>query len=187
MKQFEMTRDMMRAVGGMGMMGRLKMMKALASGGLNNLGMPGGPMLKTRRAAGRRPRTETRKRSGGEAWSVQIACDAMKNVNLLVLRSPDSERAAPLLRVVRHDLHPPRARRRPRALRRTKTSAASSEIYPAKQGDAAAADKTGLGFLGRRSRGDAREAGGVSAAGDRRERVGSHVRGARFRTDERSK
>src|SRR6185436_4694877 len=45
MKQFEMTRDMMRAVGGMGMMGKLKMMKALASGGLNNLGMPGGPML----------------------------------------------------------------------------------------------------------------------------------------------
>jgi signal recognition particle subunit SRP54 len=50
MKQFEMTRDMMRAVGGMGMMGRLKMMKALASGGLSNLGMPGGPMLKTKKS-----------------------------------------------------------------------------------------------------------------------------------------
>jgi signal recognition particle subunit SRP54 len=50
MKQFEMTRDMMRAVGGMGMMGRLKMMKALAGGGLSNLGMPGGPMLKTKKS-----------------------------------------------------------------------------------------------------------------------------------------
>src|SRR5262249_7167900 len=50
MKQFEMTRDMMRAVGGMGMMGRLKMMQALASGKLSNLGMPGGPMLKTKKS-----------------------------------------------------------------------------------------------------------------------------------------
>ena len=49
-KQFEMSRDMMRAVGGMGMMGRLKMMKALAGGGLSNLGMPGGPMLKTKKS-----------------------------------------------------------------------------------------------------------------------------------------
>jgi signal recognition particle subunit SRP54 len=50
MKQFEMSRDMMRAVGGMGMMGRLKLMKGLMGGGLNNLGMPGGPMLKTKRS-----------------------------------------------------------------------------------------------------------------------------------------
>jgi signal recognition particle subunit SRP54 len=50
MKQFEMSRDMMRAVGGMGMMGKLKLMKGLMSGGLNNLGMPGGPMLKTKRS-----------------------------------------------------------------------------------------------------------------------------------------
>jgi signal recognition particle subunit SRP54 len=50
MKQFEMSRDMMRAVGGMGMMGRLKLMKALAGGGLANLGMPGGPMLKTKKS-----------------------------------------------------------------------------------------------------------------------------------------
>src|SRR3954469_7108235 len=50
MKQFEMTRDMMRAVGGMGMMGRLSMMKQLASGKLSNLGMPGGPMLKTKKS-----------------------------------------------------------------------------------------------------------------------------------------
>ena len=38
MKQFEMTRDMMRAVGGMGMMGKLKLMKSLMSG---NLAGPG--------------------------------------------------------------------------------------------------------------------------------------------------
>ena len=50
MKQFEMTRDMMRAVGSMGVMGRLSMMKQLASGKLSNLGMPGGPMLKTKKS-----------------------------------------------------------------------------------------------------------------------------------------
>jgi signal recognition particle subunit SRP54 len=49
-KQFEMSRDMMRAVGGMGMMGRLRMMKSLMSGGLANLGMPGGPMIKTKKS-----------------------------------------------------------------------------------------------------------------------------------------
>jgi signal recognition particle subunit SRP54 len=49
-KQFEMSRDMMRAVGGMGMMGRLKLMKGLMGGGLQNLGLPGGPMLKTKRS-----------------------------------------------------------------------------------------------------------------------------------------
>src|SRR5215218_7571040 len=49
-KQFEMSRDMMRAVGGMGMMGRMRLMKALAGGGLANLGMPGGPMLKTKKS-----------------------------------------------------------------------------------------------------------------------------------------
>ena len=49
-KQFEMSRDMMRAVGGMGMMGRMRLMKALAGGGLANLGMPGGPMIKTKKS-----------------------------------------------------------------------------------------------------------------------------------------
>src|SRR5688572_26488986 len=62
MKQFEMTRDMMRAVGGMGMMGRLKMMKALASGGLNNLGMPGGPMLKTKKSGWQEPKDRNKKK-----------------------------------------------------------------------------------------------------------------------------
>ena len=50
MKQFEMTRDMMRAVGGMGVMGKLKLMQGLMSGKLSNLGMPGGPTLKTKKS-----------------------------------------------------------------------------------------------------------------------------------------
>jgi len=50
MKQFETSRDMMRAVGGMGMMGKMKLMKSLMSGGLSNLGMPGGPTLKTKKS-----------------------------------------------------------------------------------------------------------------------------------------
>jgi len=50
MKQFETTRDMMRAVGGMGMMGKLKMMKHLMSGNLAGLGMPGGPMIRTKKS-----------------------------------------------------------------------------------------------------------------------------------------
>jgi signal recognition particle subunit SRP54 len=62
MKQFEMTRDMMRAVGGMGMMGKLKMMKALASGGLANLGMPGGPMLKTKKSGWQPPKDRNKKK-----------------------------------------------------------------------------------------------------------------------------
>jgi signal recognition particle subunit SRP54 len=62
MKQFEMSRDMMRAVGGMGMMGKLKLMKSLASGGLSNLGMPGGPMLKTKRSGWMEPKDRNKKK-----------------------------------------------------------------------------------------------------------------------------
>jgi signal recognition particle subunit SRP54 len=50
MKQFEMSRDMMRAVGSMGMMGKMKLMQAMMTGKLNTLGMPGGPMLKTKKS-----------------------------------------------------------------------------------------------------------------------------------------
>ncbi len=50
MKQFEMSRDMMRAVGGMGVMGKLKLMKSLMSGNLAGLGAPGGPMIKTKKS-----------------------------------------------------------------------------------------------------------------------------------------
>jgi signal recognition particle subunit SRP54 len=49
-KQFEGCRDMMRAVGGMGMMGRMKLMKGLMSGDLASLGMPGGPQLRTKKS-----------------------------------------------------------------------------------------------------------------------------------------
>jgi signal recognition particle subunit SRP54 len=50
MKQFEMSRDMMRAVGSMGVMGKFKLMKAMMSGNLAGLGMPGGPMIKTKKS-----------------------------------------------------------------------------------------------------------------------------------------
>jgi signal recognition particle subunit SRP54 len=49
-KQFEGARDMMRAVGGMGMMGKMKLMKNLMSGGVNAFGGPGGPMLRTKKS-----------------------------------------------------------------------------------------------------------------------------------------
>lgn len=62
MKQFEMTRDMMRAVGGMGLMGRMKMLKALAGGGLSNLGMPGGPALKTKKGGWQAPKDRNKKK-----------------------------------------------------------------------------------------------------------------------------
>lgn len=50
MKQFEMSRDMMRAVGSMGVMGKMGLMRQLMSGNLSNLGMPGGPMLKVKKS-----------------------------------------------------------------------------------------------------------------------------------------
>ena len=50
MKQFQMSRDMMRAVGGMNMMGKLKLMKTFMGGGMANMGMPGGPMIKTKKS-----------------------------------------------------------------------------------------------------------------------------------------
>jgi signal recognition particle subunit SRP54 len=49
-KQFESARDMMRAIGGQGMMGKMRFMQSVMSGGLNNLGMPGGPMLRTKKS-----------------------------------------------------------------------------------------------------------------------------------------
>jgi signal recognition particle subunit SRP54 len=61
-KQFNMSRDMMRAVGGMGMMGRLKLMKHLASGNLAGLGGPGGPMLRTKKSGWQAPKDRNKKR-----------------------------------------------------------------------------------------------------------------------------
>src|SRR4051812_6800242 len=62
MKQFEMSRDMMRAVGGMGMMGKVKMMQALMSGKLSNLGMPGGPMIKTKKSGWQAPKDRNKRK-----------------------------------------------------------------------------------------------------------------------------
>jgi len=61
-KQFNMSRDMMRAVGGMGVMGRLKLMKHLASGNLAGLGSPGGPMLKTKKSGWMAPKDRNKKK-----------------------------------------------------------------------------------------------------------------------------
>ena len=61
-KQFEMSRDMMRAVGGMGMMGKLKLMKGLMGGGLSSLGQPGGPMLKTKKSGWQAPKDRNKKK-----------------------------------------------------------------------------------------------------------------------------
>ena len=49
-KDFQQSRDMMRAVGSMGVMGKFKLMRAMAKGDLAGLGMPGGPMLKTKKS-----------------------------------------------------------------------------------------------------------------------------------------
>jgi signal recognition particle subunit SRP54 len=62
MKQFEMSRDMMRAVGGMGMMGKLKLMKSLMSGGLAGLGSPGGPMIRTKKSGWQAPKDRNKKK-----------------------------------------------------------------------------------------------------------------------------
>jgi hypothetical protein len=52
----------MRAVGGMGMMGKMKMMQALMSGKLSNLGMPGGPMIKTKKSGWSAPKDRNKKK-----------------------------------------------------------------------------------------------------------------------------
>ena len=49
-KDFEQSRDAMRKIGSMGVMGKFQMMRALAKGDLAGLGMPGGPMLKTKKS-----------------------------------------------------------------------------------------------------------------------------------------
>jgi len=49
-KQFEQSRDMMKAVGSMGAKGKIGLMKNLMSGNLAGLGMPGGPQLKIKKS-----------------------------------------------------------------------------------------------------------------------------------------
>jgi signal recognition particle subunit SRP54 len=50
MKQFESARGMMRAFGGQNMGGKMKMLGAMMGGKLNNMGMPGGPSLRTKKS-----------------------------------------------------------------------------------------------------------------------------------------
>jgi signal recognition particle subunit SRP54 len=50
MKQYDMAKNMMKAVGGMGLGGKMNLMKNLMSGKLNSLGMPGGPSLKMKKS-----------------------------------------------------------------------------------------------------------------------------------------
>jgi len=50
LKQFEMSRDMMRAVGGMNMLSRMKMMRGLMSGNLGAIAQPGANLLRTKRS-----------------------------------------------------------------------------------------------------------------------------------------
>jgi signal recognition particle subunit SRP54 len=62
MKQFETSRDMMRAVGGMGMVGKMKLMKNLMSGGISGMGMPGGPMMRTKKSGWMEPKDRNKKK-----------------------------------------------------------------------------------------------------------------------------
>jgi signal recognition particle subunit SRP54 len=62
MKQFEMSRDMMRAVGGMGMMGKLKLMKEMMSGKMAGLGTRGGPVLRTKKSGWMEPKDRNKKK-----------------------------------------------------------------------------------------------------------------------------
>ncbi|MGA2501103.1 MAG: signal recognition particle protein [Tepidisphaeraceae bacterium] len=64
MKQFEMSRDMMKAVGGLGVGGKMSLLKNLMSGNLNTLGMPGGPQLRVKKSGHmeKKDRNKTRRR-----------------------------------------------------------------------------------------------------------------------------
>ena len=53
---------MMRAVGGMGMMGKLKLMKSMMSGDLAGMGTPGGPMIRTKKSGWMAPKDRNKKK-----------------------------------------------------------------------------------------------------------------------------
>jgi signal recognition particle subunit SRP54 len=61
-KQFETSRDMMRAVGGSGMAGKMKLMKGLMGGGLAGLAQGGNPLLKTKRSGWMEPKDRNKKK-----------------------------------------------------------------------------------------------------------------------------
>ena len=61
-KQFEAARGMMRAVGGMGMKGKMGLMRSIMGGGLTGMGMPGGPMLRTKKSGWQEPKDRNKKK-----------------------------------------------------------------------------------------------------------------------------
>jgi signal recognition particle subunit SRP54 len=61
-KQFEMSRDMMRAVGGSGIAGKMKLMKGLMGGGLAGLAQGGNPLLRTKRSGWQEPKDRNKKK-----------------------------------------------------------------------------------------------------------------------------
>jgi signal recognition particle subunit SRP54 len=64
LKQFGMSRDMMRAVGGMNVLSRMKMMRGLMSGDLGAIAQPGANALRTKRSGwqGKKDRNKKGKR-----------------------------------------------------------------------------------------------------------------------------
>ncbi len=61
-KQFETARDMMRAVGGSGMAGKMKLMKGLMGGGLAGMAQGGSSLLKTKRSGWQAPKDRNKKK-----------------------------------------------------------------------------------------------------------------------------
>jgi len=62
MKQFDMMRDMMRAVGGMGMMGKMRLAKGLMSGNLGGLGQGSGPLINTKKSGWQEPKDRNKRK-----------------------------------------------------------------------------------------------------------------------------
>ncbi|HEX8324882.1 MAG TPA: signal recognition particle protein [Tepidisphaeraceae bacterium] len=62
LKQFDMSRNMMKAVGGMGVMNRMKMMKGLMSGDLGAIAQPGANLLRTKKGGWQAPKDRNKKK-----------------------------------------------------------------------------------------------------------------------------
>lgn len=61
LKQFEMSRNMMKAVGGMGALSRMRMMKGLMSGDLGAIAAPGQNLLRTKKSGWQAPKDRNKK------------------------------------------------------------------------------------------------------------------------------
>ncbi|MGC4032653.1 MAG: signal recognition particle protein [Tepidisphaeraceae bacterium] len=62
LKQFEMSRNMMKAVGGMGVLSRMRMMKGLMSGDLGAIAAPGQNLLRTKKSGWQAPKDRNKKK-----------------------------------------------------------------------------------------------------------------------------